>query len=431
MTSDTAMELSPIDLHTFRILAEALAIGLLVGIERYKSRRPGETSVAGVRTFALAALFGSVTGLIDQPLVTFSSFVALASLVVVAYFRSSERGLGATTEIATLLVFWLGFLLHQYEALAISIAILVVILLSQKRTLHAFVRQQISEAELYETLKFLAVVLVIWPLLPDREFGPYAFLNPAKVWLLVIVISSISYFGYVLMRWLGGRRGLYVGALIGGIVSTTATVISLAQRAGRNPEISRACGVASVLANSVQTPRLVILIAVLYPPLASVLAVPFLGMAVIGLLGSRLLTRRLQRSTEEEEFELSLQNPYSLTPALKFAAFFVGLLFFVDAAGTVFGVGGVFVVGSLGGAASVSAAALSVAQLAARGELPLHTAGLAIFVAWVVNAVVKWAFAWSQGNRTFAFWLGGGLVTMLAVGLVLLRATGVPLLPPG
>ena len=409
-----------LDLDTFKILAEALLIGLLVGAERYKSRGPGESGIAGFRTFALASLLGALAGLIDEPALTLASFVALATLVAIGYYRASEESLGGTTEIASLLVFWLGFLLHDHEILAISIAIVLTILLASKGPLHGFVRDELSETELFDTLKFLAVVLVVWPLLPDRSIGPYEFLNPSKIWLLVILVSSIGFAGYLLMRWAGGKYGLYLSALIGGLVSTTATTMSLASRAREDPDISRSCGVAGVVANTAQIPRLLILILVLHRPLAMLLLVPFAGMIAAGLAGAMILGRRVAES--DHDLDISTRNPYSITPALKFALFFVAILLLVEGAEAWLGASGVYLASALGGAGSVSAAALSVAQTAATG-FPIESAAIAVLLAWTANTLVKMLIAALNGTLAFTLWLGGGLATMLVAGVTCLLAT--------
>ncbi len=325
------MDSFSVDLAALKSLAEALAIGMLVVVERYKGRRPGEKEPAGVRTFTVLALTGAVCGLLDSTPLTLITFAAVAALVAIGYYRSPETSLGLTTEMAALLIFWLGFLLHRYEVLAISTAIVLTIILASKGALHRFIQEQISETELYDTLKFLAVVLVVFPLLPDRSMGPYGFFNPRQVWLLVVLVSTISYSGHLFMRWLGRRRGLRISALAGGIVSTTATTLSLAERARKSPQFSRVYGVAAVLANAVQFPRLLLILWVVHRGLGSYLVIPLIGMGTVGFLGSWLLSRRRQVPSDRQE-RLPLQNPFSLTPALKFAAFFVGILLMVEAA---------------------------------------------------------------------------------------------------
>ena len=405
------------DLVTLKLLGEALALGLLVGVERYRGREPGEKKSAGVRTFAIFCLLGALCGIFATTALTAVTFAAVAALVLVGYYRSPSDSLGLTTELAALLVFWIGYLLSTHETAAISLGIVLTIFLASKRTLHHFVREQISEAEFEATLKFLAVVMVIYPILPDLEMGPYGFFNPRQIWGLVILVSTISYVGYFLIRWFGKRRGLMLGSLAGGIVSTTAVTMSLAERARAAPEASRLMGAVAVLANAVQGPRLLLLLWVVNPGFARSLAVPLLGMAVLGFAGSWLLIRSTDSNSE---IDFPLQNPYSFKPALKFGLFFVAILLLVEAAGHWLGDRGVLIASGIAGAGSTSAVALSVSELLEQGSLAPVVAAGSIIVAISTNALFKWVLAWVNGTRQMAFWLGGGLLTMVATAFVLL-----------
>ena len=414
------MEWVTIDVEVYKKFGEALAIGLLIGVERYKDRAPGERKSAGVRTFAIFALLGAVCGLLEQPTSTLVTFVGLLALLSLGYYRESSQHVGLTTEVAAVLTFWLGFLTFGYEKLAISAAIVLALLLASKSAVHDFVRRQISEVELFDTLKFLAVVFVVFPLLPDRELGPYGFFNPTHIWLLVILVSAISYFGYVLMRVLGDERGLEVSSLIGGIVSTTAVTMSLASRARQTPEHSRVCGVAGVMANAVQFPRLLLLVWIVDGSLGAFLTVPLLGMGAVGMLWARVLARARRRAGEVAQAELLLQNPFSLLPALKFGLFFVVVLLLAKTATVLWGEGGIYLASTIAGLGDASAISLSVAKLVGQGSLSVPVASVAILIAAGMNALVKLALAAINGTRHLAFWLGAGFATMLATGAVLL-----------
>ncbi len=412
------------DLEVFKVLAEALALGLLVGVERYRGRDPGEKKSAGVRTFAIFAVLGAVCGILDEPSFTLVTFAALAALLIIGYYRYSTESLGSTTEFAALLVFWIGYLLNTHEAAAISLGIVLTIFLASKRRLHDFVKEQISEAEFDATLKFLAVVLVIYPILPDRNFGPYGFLNPREIWGLVILVSTIGYAGYFLVRWFGTRRGLKIAALAGGLVSTTAATMALAQRAKAGPGANRAFAGLALLANSPQGPRLLFLIWVVDRVLGNSLMLPLLGMGVAGLLTSGFMFRR---TDPESEIEFTFQNPFSLMPALKFGALFVAILLLVQVANAWLGEKGILLASALAGLGSTSAAALSVAGLVKSDGLALSTAGQAIFLAIATNSLTKWVLSLVQGTRALAWWLGGGLLLMVGAGAVLLLlSNGVP-----
>src|SRR5665811_1005962 len=111
--------------------------------------------------------------------------------VLLGYNRSPAEDIGFTTEVAAILVFWIGYLLHTHEAPAIALGIVLTIFLASKRALHDFVREQMSTTEFYATLKFLAVVLVIYPILPDQGMGPLGFFNPREIWGLVLSLIHI------------------------------------------------------------------------------------------------------------------------------------------------------------------------------------------------------------------------------------------------
>jgi uncharacterized membrane protein (DUF4010 family) len=404
------------DIATFKLLAEALALGLLVGVERYRGREPGEKKSAGVRTFTIVCLLGAICSLFAAPILTAVTFAAVAGLILIGYYRSPAESLGLTTEFAALLVFWIGYLLHAHEAAAISLGIVLTIILAAKQTLHQFVREQISEPEFEATLKFLAVVLVVYPILPDRDIGPYDFFNPRHVWGLVILVSTISYAGYFLVRWLGKRRGLMLGSLVGGVVSTAAVTMSLADRARQTPEASRLMGTAAVLANAVQGPRLLLLLWLVDRGLARSLAAPLLGMAAVGLAGAWLLARR----TASENMEFPLENPYSIRPALKFGLFFVVILLTVKLADLWLGDRGILLASGIAGTGSASAVALSVSKLLGQQSLSPLVASGSVLLAISTNAIAKWVIALVNGTRQMAFWLGGGLLTMLATAFLLL-----------
>ena len=408
------------EFETLKLLGEALAIGLLVGVERYRGRDPGEKKSAGVRTFSLFCLLGALCGLFSTTVFTAVTFAAVAALLLLGYHRSSSSSVGLTTELAALLVFWIGYLLSLHETAAISLGIVLTIILASKQTLHHFVREQISETEFEATLKFLAVVLVVYPILPDREMGPYGFFNPRQVWGLVILVSTLSYVGYFLSRWLGKRRGLMLGSLAGGIVSTTAVTMTLAERARNAPGTGRLMGATAVLASVVQGPRLLLLLWVVNRDLAQALAAPLLGMALVGLAGSWALTRRADR---ESEIDLPLQNPYSFPSALKFGLFFVALLLVIEIANDLLGDRGTLIASGIAGMGSTSAVALSVSDLAGHGSIALFAAAASILIAIAANSLFKWILAWVNGTRQMAFWLGGGLLTMIAAAALLLYAT--------
>jgi len=399
----------------FRLLAESLAIGLLIGVERYKARKAGEHGFGSVRTLAIIGLVGGVCGLLGKVAFTVAAFGVIALLVVVAYSREFGAGSGLTTEVAAIAVFWLAYLVRINETLAVSAAIVLAILLASKSALHGFLADSVSERELFDTLKFLAVVFVVYPLLPDRSLGPLGFFNPARIWLMIVLVSTVSYAGYLMVRWLGPNRGVLLGGLAGGLVSTTATTLALASRTRRAASSSGFLALAAGLANAVQLPKLLVLVSIVNsdvgtqvaPALILGSAAGLVALGSIAVLGARARTR-------DPSTVVVYRNPFSLTPALQFGALFVVVLFVVRIAEVQFGDSGTLVASVLGGAVSATATALSIANLANQGALSASEAVLPILLAVTANALVKQALALVQGTRSYAWRLGLGLLLILS-----------------
>jgi uncharacterized membrane protein (DUF4010 family) len=221
-------------------------------------------------------------------------------------------------------------------------------------------------------------------------------------------------------RTLGTRRGLNLNAIVGGVVSTTAVTASLAEHSKRAPETSRRMGVVAVTANAVQFPRLLVLVWAVDASLGRFLTVPLIGMFLLGLLGNRLLARHVGGTEEEKLPDPALQNPFSLVPALKFGCLFVVVLLVAKMATVELGSGGPYLASSLAGLGDASAISLSAANLVTRGAVSAQSGGVAVLIAVAANALLKSGLALWAGNRRFAFWLSGGLATMVVGGALLM-----------
>lgn len=408
------METPTLQMAHFRLLAESLAIGLLIGVERYKARRPGERGFGSVRTFAVIALLGGVCGLLGNTAFTAIGFAAIAVLVAIAFSNEWSTNSGLTTEMAALAVFWLAYLVRVNETLAVSAAIVLAILLASKSSLHDFLADRVSEREFFDTLKFLAVVFVVYPLLPDRSLGPWGFFNPARVWLMIVLVSTVSYAGYLLVRWLGPNRGALLSGIAGGLVSTTATTLALAARTKKAPAASDFLGLCGGMANAVQLPKILILLSVVNSNLGAASAPSFVAGAGAGLVALGAIAGLTARNQHfDPPAAVAYRNPFSLAPALRFGALFVVVLFVVRLAEVTFGDRGILLASVLGGTVSATATALSAANLALQGSLPTPTALLSILLALTANALVKLVLAFLQGTRAYALRLAFGLTLIL------------------
>jgi len=391
----------------------ALAIGLLLGLERERSH--GRALPAGSRSFALLALLGALAAAFG-PWAVIAGLGGVAALMALAYFRSNDEDPGTTTEIAALVAYLLGALAHSRPGVAVALAVVVGGLLISKSRIHRFARDVVTEVEMEDAIKFFVVAFVVLPLLPDQSMGPYGVLNPARVWLLVVLLTGIGWLGYLGVRALGVERGLLVAGLAGGFVSATATTASM----GR---LSRTAGVraplASALAASLATfVQLLIVIGYVDPTVLRRLWPPVIAAALVLAAVAAYVYRGARRDGDDSPAEphpIPGSRPFALRPALILAAVLVSALLLGRWGTEVLGPRGA-VLGAFGaGLADAHAGSLAAASLAARGDIGVGTALVAVGAALGSNLLVKIALAFGSGGRRFGLGFTAGMAAPAAV----------------
>ena len=173
-------------------VALALALGLLIGIERGWAQRQEEAGsrVAGIRTFALLGLVGGVAGEAGRllsPILTAVIIATAGAALVVGYARSARRpdNLSATTTVVGVITLAVGmFAATGQGVLASALAAVMTLVLAMRRQLHGWVGK-VSEAELHAIARFGLIALVVLPILPDAAFGPYDAWNPRQIWMVM------------------------------------------------------------------------------------------------------------------------------------------------------------------------------------------------------------------------------------------------------
>lgn len=402
----------------------ALAVGLLLGLERERSH--SRKLPAGSRSFALLALVGAIAASIDPWAVTLG-LAGVSALMAVAYFRVSGDDPGTTTALAALTAYALGALAFSRPALAVALAVIVAGLLVSKTRIHRFARDIVSEVELEDAIKFLAVAFVILPLLPDRALGPYGVLNPAKVWLLVVLLTGIGWLGYIGVRALGPERGLLITGLAGGFISATATTASMG-RLSRTTGSVRAPLASALLASLATFVQLLIVIGLididvlrrLWLPVAAA-AIVLIGVAAFVYWGAG---RDGDGSADGAgEIGVPAGRPFALRPALILAAVLTFALLLGRWGGDVLGPQGTILAAFAAGLADAHAGAVAAASLAARGDVTADTALIAIGAALGSNLLVKAILAFVAGGRRFGLRFTAGMTPPAIVFGLVLTAT--------
>ena len=395
-------------------LGVALGLGLLVGMQRERTER----SVAGVRTFPLITMFGAVSALLAQAFggwVLAAGMVALAGLVVTGNFAKQKAGdldPGTTTEFAAVLMFAVGALTMHDLGVAVIVGGLVALLLYLKTEMHRIVGA-FGEREVRAIMQFVLLTLVILPVLPNQVYGPYAVLNPFKLWLMVVLIVGLSLCGYVAFKLFGEKRGTLVAGLLGGLISSTATTVTFARHSQQGKDGVPLFATIILLASTVVYARVLALLGAVTAPLFTQVAPPLAAMlGVMIVLSFITFFAGRQRTTTPVEPE----NPAELKSALIFGGLYAVVLLLVAAANQHFGQAGIYVVAVISGLTDMDAITLSTSQLAAGQQLAASTAWRAVLLASMANMVFKLGVIAVIGTRGLLLRVGAAFAVALAAG---------------
>lgn len=376
-------------------LGIALGLGLIVGLQRERMRSP----LAGFRTFPLVTLFGALTGLLAVEYngwLIAAGIFAVAVLLVIGNWEHRDANPGLTTEVAMLLMFSVGaFIITGPVSVAVIVGGTVAVLLHLKPQMHSLARR-LEDPDFTAIMQFVLITLVILPILPSRQFGPYAVLNPFKIWLMVVLIVGISLGGYIIYKFFGQKAGTLAGGILGGLISSTATTVSYARRTKESANASGLAALVIMVASTIVFARVLIIISASAPHFFPVAAGP-IG-AVLGALSVVCLV--LWWLSSKENAALPEQgNPSELKAALIFAALYAAVLIAVAWAKENFGTQGLYVVAVLSGLTDMDAITLSLSEMVNRKQIEPRDGWRLILVAAMSNLVFKAAMVASLGSR--------------------------------
>jgi len=401
------------DIEALPQFLTSLAIGLLIGLER--ERNP--SARAGLRTFALVALFGTLIALLaaklDSPWLLVAGLLAVAGMIITAYIRNTreENDPGTTTVIALLICYGLGVMVwYGLAELAVMLAIGTTALLYFKPELRG-ISQKLTRRDLVAVLQFSVLTFIVLPILPDQDFGPYGAFNPHHAWLMVVLISGISLAGYIALHLAGTRYGAPLLGFFGGLASSTATTLIYAKHGKSNPIMLNLAALVIVIASMVVLLRLLVVSAVVaygaLPGLLPVLA----GGLLFGLMVALYNWRKMSKATELYVPETS--NPAELHTAVGFGLLYVIVLLGAAWMADIAGNQGLYALALVSGLTDVDAITLSSLRLFNLGQLNEQQTITTITLAFIANLVFKFGMVVFIGGWSLARHVAAGFAAMV------------------
>jgi len=386
----------------FLKLILSLALGGLIGIDREKSKKGYP---AGIRTLALISLLGFLSSFVSDSIENTYFLIASTFLVfillIVGYGVSfnTEKFFGFTSTIVIFLTFVIGVISYyeEYYYFAVSLSIIITALLSQKTFIHDMV-SKLEYNELIDALKFGIVAFIILPILPNTTIDPLNVFNPYSLWLLVVLILSVSYVGYALSKIIGKSRGVYVSGFLGGIVSSTAVTSSLSYLSKKSESLSDSCVIGITLSNTASMLMILIESFIVNFEFGLTLIMPLAFCFTVGMIISYFSIKALEKKAPLTP-EMVSESPFNFIPAIKFTALIALTLFLSKIALIFFGDSGLYLASFFSSFASTSSVIVSISTLV-KDSIIMRVAWIATAICIITNSTFKIFLAKKNGSKS-------------------------------
>lgn len=296
------MSLQTVSFEEFiTVIAAALGCGLLIGLERERSKLKHEyKTFAGFRSFAISALLGAICFLFGIEIGIVGAL--LIGAISIVSLKNQPNDPGVTTELAFIMTYFIGALCIWNISLAAGLAVIMTTILIAKQSMHGIASQWITESELRDGIFLLALLLIALPLVPNKPFwGPV--LNPHVILKLLTLILFVQALAHIAKRLLSSKNALLLSSLASGFVSSTATIASLGLevRSGKaNATTNAGAALMSCVSTLIQT--LIIVIGISFAWFKLIIFPTLIALVVLAVWAFILL-RKAEPSTASPELD--------------------------------------------------------------------------------------------------------------------------------
>lgn len=411
----------PVDLYKFILVA---VFSLLIGLSQKNLHiaRIAQYSFGTDRTFTFIGILGYVLYIVDpNNMILFAVGLGVLSVfLVVNYYNkiANFADYGMTTIMIALITYSLAPLVFREPFwLSIMVVVTVLIFAEMKESLTSL-SVKLNREEFITLGKFLAIAGIILPLLPNQPIVSYLNISPYKLWLAVVVISSISYLSYLLRKFVFPNAGILLTGILGGLYSSTATTFILSRKSKFAPEKAHQYTAAIIIAISMMYIRILLLALIFNYQMFLKVLPAFLVLIVLSLVLGLVFWYKAPQTKNADNEALTDKNPLEFKVAIIFTLFYLAFSIITTFTIRQFGLNGLNTLSYLVGFTDIDPYLLNLFQ--GNFTVGIDVLAQATMQAIISNNLLKYIYALSLSSKSSRLTLSIGFISIIVINLILI-----------
>lgn len=393
---------------------------LLIGLSQrhlHSQAHEADHTFGTDRTFTFIGILGFILYLLDWPhgFLFAGGGLVLGMVMGISYYYHIRdfKDFGTTTIFVALITYCIGPLVITQPQWMVLLIVVTVLIFTELKETFTSISQKFDRYEFITLAKFLIIAGVILPILPDGPIVKGLSLTPYKIWLAIVVISSISYSSYLIKKFIFPNASIILSGILGGLYSSTATTIILAKKSKKEPQHLNQYMSGIIFATAMMYLRILILILIFSPPLFDHVWPFFLSLFVVTVIIGLVVLFYKNRMVSTYDHELQAdKNPLEFKVALIFTTLYIAFTFITYEVLTRFGTPGLNVLSYIVGLTDIDPFLINLFQ--GKYGVAMDVVALATFQAIISNNALKMVYGCFFAGKDARKYLISGFLLIIA-----------------
>jgi uncharacterized membrane protein (DUF4010 family) len=402
-------------------------LSLIIGLEQRRHHQQQEEKNEELfgtdRTFTFIGIFGFILFTIDPVgKILFIMGGCILTIFLAIYYYSKiqqTKKFGLTSILSALITYCLSPLVITQPTWFALLIVVTVLIFTEMKEEFLLISKKFGKDEFIILAKFILIAGIILPNLPDKQVFAFMKLTPYDLWLAIVVVSGISYFSYLLQKFVFRRSGVILSAILGGLYSSTAVSLILSRKSHDKLTTPNEYAAAIIFATTVMYIRVFLIVFIFNPTLATMLLPYQIAVFISSLLTGLIILRMKEKKNVSETPVIGIQgNPLEFKVALGFTVFYIAFSFLLTFAESHYGESGLNLLSFLAGFADVDSYTMNLVQ--GRFAVTELFMVASILIATTSNNLIKGCYSFVLAEKKTKKIVAIGFSAILLVNIVVI-----------